>query len=100
MPERRCVGCGQRAPKATLARFVAVVDGAGYRLTRDDVARNAGRGVYTCRNRACFNQALARRGFARGARVAAGRLVVDDQLADTLTDDLGVRPQLLGERRG
>ena len=58
-PTRSCAGCGRRAPKGELVRFVAR---AG-ELTHADKAR--GRGVYTCRRLQCFERALSRRAFAR-----------------------------------
>jgi hypothetical protein len=61
-PVRRCVGCGRSAPQRELVRFVA----------RDGElvpGREApGRGAYTCRRLACFEQATARRSFARALR--------------------------------
>ena len=56
---RSCAGCGRRAPKGELVRFVAR---AG-ELTQADNA--PGRGVYTCRRLQCFERALSRRAFAR-----------------------------------
>jgi len=58
-PTRSCAGCGRRAPKDELVRFVAR---AG-ELTQADKA--PGRGVYTCRRLQCFERALSRRAFAR-----------------------------------
>ncbi len=61
-PVRTCAGCGRRAPQTELVRFAAV-DGrlvAGRGLP--------GRGVYTCRNDACFEQALARGSLSRVLR--------------------------------
>jgi predicted RNA-binding protein YlxR (DUF448 family) len=56
IPMRTCVGCGQRAPKPQLQRFVRAADG----LRPDPVQRAAGRGAYLHRAGAC----VAR--FARG----------------------------------
>lgn len=74
-----CLGCGIRAPKAHLARFVAVREGDALVLTRDHAAREPGRGLYTCRTHACFMRAAERRGFARAAR---GAVRVDMALAE------------------
>jgi predicted RNA-binding protein YlxR (DUF448 family) len=63
-PVRTCVGCGRKAPKRALVRY-AVVGGV---LTRDPEGRMPGRGAYTCPDRACFERAVARRGFARTLR--------------------------------
>ncbi len=61
-PVRRCAGCGRRARQRELIRFAAR-DGV---LVADRTA--PGRGVYTCRRRACFDRALASRSFARVLR--------------------------------
>lgn len=78
-----CLGCGRRAPKRDLARYVAVPEGGGMVLTRDHGASMPGRGLYTCRSGACFQRAAERRGFARGAR---GPVVVDAALAGEFGD--------------
>jgi predicted RNA-binding protein YlxR (DUF448 family) len=61
-PVRRCVGCGRSAPQRDLERFTArdgeLVPGA----------KVPGRGAYTCKRLACFEQAQAQRGFARALR--------------------------------
>lgn len=82
VPERRCLGCGERAPKPSLRRFVAVPADDGHELVRDLTGRGGGRGLYVCANRTCFELAVDRRAFHRGARIAAGRLAVDPSLAD------------------
>lgn len=61
-PVRRCVGCGQSAPQRDLLRFTAV-DG-----TLVPGSETPGRGAYTCKRLACFEQAQAQRGFARALR--------------------------------
>jgi uncharacterized protein len=62
IPLRTCVGCGRKAPKDELLRFVA----------RDGVlvpgATDRGRGAYTCRRLACFERAASRNGFNRTLR--------------------------------
>lgn len=61
-PERTCAGCGRKAPQRELVRFAAR-DGqlvAG--------RTEAGRGAYTCARLACFERALASRGFNRVLR--------------------------------
>ena len=61
-PVRTCAGCGRKAPKRELVRFVG---GAG-ELTPGE--REPGRGAYTCRRLACFERAVSRRAFARTLR--------------------------------
>ena len=75
-PERTCAGCGRKAPKGELMRFVAQ-DGA---LVPG--AHAPGRGVYTCRRLQCFERAAANRGFARVLRTPVR---VDQELARLYT---------------
>jgi len=63
-PIRTCAGCRRRRPKDELVRFVSV-DGV---LSHDPSGRASGRGVYTCAEQACFEQARARRAFSRALR--------------------------------
>jgi predicted RNA-binding protein YlxR (DUF448 family) len=79
VPERRCLGCGARRAKPALARFVAAPGDVGHRLVRDDRSRLAGRGLYVCRREECFQRAIARRAFHRGARVS-GEIQIDPEL--------------------
>jgi predicted RNA-binding protein YlxR (DUF448 family) len=55
------VGCGRRAPKDELLRFVA----------RDGelaVGSDEGRGAYTCRRLSCFERAVSKNAFNRTLR--------------------------------
>ncbi|MEZ5099407.1 MAG: YlxR family protein [Thermoleophilia bacterium] len=65
-PVRTCVGCGRRAAKAELVRYV-VRSGS---LERDPTGSAAGRGAYTCPSAECLEQAVARKRFARSLRAA------------------------------
>jgi predicted RNA-binding protein YlxR (DUF448 family) len=76
-PQRTCVGCGRKAPQSELVRFASV---AG-RLT---IGRTVpGRGAYTCRRLACFERAVAARGFNRVLRQT---IRVEPELARHYTD--------------
>jgi predicted RNA-binding protein YlxR (DUF448 family) len=79
-PTRTCAGCGRKAPKLELLRFVA----------RDGVltpsANGPGRGVYTCRRLACFERAATRRAFNRTLKTT---IRVDPGLARLYTDANG-----------
>lgn len=86
VPERRCLGCGRRAPKGALARFTAVPVRHGHVLMRDDGASRGGRGLYVCRRGECFERAVTRRAFTRGARIR-GEIVVDPTLATGLGEE-------------
>ena len=75
-PVRTCAGCGRKAPRAELLRFVAF-DGA---LTHSP--QGPGRGVYTCRRPACFERARERHAFNRTLRTTVR---VDPELARLYT---------------
>ena len=75
--ERTCVGCGQKAPKGDLLRFVAQ-DG---RLVAG--AKERGRGAYTCHRLQCFERAMGRRAFNRTLRTSVR---VDPALARLYTE--------------
>jgi predicted RNA-binding protein YlxR (DUF448 family) len=79
VPERRCLGCGARREKPELARFVAAPGAGVHLLVRDDHAHLGGRGLYVCRRDECFERAVARRAFQRGARIR-GELKIDPEL--------------------
>ena len=79
-----CAGCGRRAPKSELARFTPVRDDGGLVVVRDDDGVHPGRGIYTCRNLECFERAVERRGFARGARA---QVRVDVTMAGEMVDE-------------
>lgn len=83
VPIRRCLGCGQRFPKGALARFTVRREGDIWCLVRDDVASLGGRGLYVCPSDECFQRAVVRRAFARGARIR-GELRIDSALGASL----------------
>jgi predicted RNA-binding protein YlxR (DUF448 family) len=79
-PIRTCVGCGRKAPQRELLRFAA----PDRELTPG--ANAPGRGAYTCRRLACFERALASRGFNRTLKTTVR---VDPGLASLYTDANG-----------
>ena len=76
-PIRTCAGCGRKAPRDELLRFVAR-DG-----TLVHSQQGPGRGVYTCPRLACFERAAERRAFNRTLRQTVR---VDPELARLYTD--------------
>jgi uncharacterized protein len=60
VPVRTCIGCGRKAPKADLLRFVVAEDGA---VVADPTA--PGRAAYTCRRLSCLERAVSRNAFSR-----------------------------------
>jgi uncharacterized protein len=79
VPERTCVGCRERAPKAGLLRLT-VVEG---RMRPDAAASSPGRGAYLHRDRACVEAALARGALARALRTS-----LDEHGAATLRTEI------------
>jgi len=57
IPLRTCVQCQQVRPKRELIRVVRTPHGE---IEVDEKGKAAGRGAYLCRNRACWEQAIAR----------------------------------------
>jgi predicted RNA-binding protein YlxR (DUF448 family) len=76
-PVRTCAGCGRKAPKRELVRFV----GTAGELTPGE--RKPGRGAYTCRRLSCFERAASRRAFGRTLRQTVR---VDPALTALYTD--------------
>ena len=54
IPERRCVGCGERFPKQVLIRVVRTPEGE---ICLDRTGKRSGRGAYLCHNAACLRRA-------------------------------------------
>jgi uncharacterized protein len=77
---RKCAGCGRKAPKGDLIRFVA------HEGALSPARKLPGRGVYTCRRLACFERAAARSAFNRVLRQTVR---VDPALARLYTDANG-----------
>lgn len=55
VPVRTCVFCRKAYPKRSLVRIVSSEQG----LVVDSSGKQAGRGAYLCRDRACWEKALA-----------------------------------------
>ncbi|WP_238487194.1 YlxR family protein [Actinoplanes flavus] len=68
-PTRTCVGCRNRAPAASLLRFVAAESEGNLRLLPDPSRRLPGRGAHLHPDPACFSQAERRRAFGRALRL-------------------------------
>ncbi len=54
IPERQCMGCGERRPKAELIRVVRSPEGE---ISLDPTGKRSGRGAYICKNAACLSKA-------------------------------------------
>ena len=64
-PERMCVICGKRAPKAALLGFAKALDGAEPGPDHKQTA--PGRGMYVCEETRC-REAFSRRSAKRKAK--------------------------------
>jgi predicted RNA-binding protein YlxR (DUF448 family) len=62
IPMRRCVGCMESKPKQKLLR-IACIDGE---VRPDPTGKANGRGVYLCRDMACFEKARKKKAISRG----------------------------------
>ena len=62
IPERSCVACGKKMPKADLVRFVRTPHGA---VSMDSTGKSPGRGAYFCSSPGCWNRGLAKGGLER-----------------------------------
>ena len=55
VPQRTCIGCRMVKPKRELVRIVRSDAG---KVTVDPTGKSPGRGVYICRDKACWEKAL------------------------------------------
>lgn len=61
-PERSCVACGVKLPKAQLVRVARTAEGS---VAVDVTGRAAGRGAYLCRTQSCWDRAVNKGTLAR-----------------------------------
>ena len=66
VPERRCVACGQRAPKRDLVRIVRTPQGA---VHADSTGKSSGRGAYLCSSMDCWDKGVSRGSLERNLQV-------------------------------
>jgi len=57
VPQRTCVGCRKVRPKRELIRIIRTPTGE---VEIDETGKKSGRGAYLCRNRTCWEIALAK----------------------------------------
>ena len=89
VPERRCVACGQRAPKRELTRVVRTPQGT---VQADATGKSSGRGAYLCSSSDCWEKGIRRGGLERGLKVS-----IDAQEKEILLDYY--REQVAGRER-
>ena len=66
VPERRCVACGQRAPKRDLTRIVRTPQGT---VHADPTGKSSGRGAYLCRSMDCWDRGVRKGTLERNLKV-------------------------------
>jgi predicted RNA-binding protein YlxR (DUF448 family) len=66
VPQRTCVACRTARPKRELVRIVRTPEGT---VMVDETGKRSGRGAYLCRQRDCWETALARRQLERALKV-------------------------------
>lgn len=66
IPERRCVACGQRAPKRELTRIVRSPQGI---VHADHTGKSSGRGAYLCDSKDCWDKGVRRGSLDRNLQV-------------------------------
>ncbi|MBO5788646.1 MAG: YlxR family protein [Clostridia bacterium] len=54
IPERKCIGCGQKKPKGELCRIVRTPEGE---IIFDSTGKKSGRGAYLCPDVKCLAKA-------------------------------------------
>jgi uncharacterized protein len=79
VPERTCVGCGEKLPATALVRLH--LDAGRVAVDRD---RQGGRGAWLHAREACLARAVKRKGFERAFRMPVP------------VDETGLRQQLTG----
>ena len=62
VPNRSCVACGVKMPKAQLVRVVRKTQGS---IVVDSTGRESGRGAYLCRIPECWGRALGKGALGR-----------------------------------
>ena len=74
IPERRCVGCGERFPKQVLIRVVRTPEGE---IVLDGSGKKSGRGAYVCHDGECLKRARKSRALERAFELAIPEAVYD-----------------------
>ena len=65
VPHRTCVVCRTVRPKRELVRVVRTSEGT---MSLDETGKRSGRGAYVCRQRSCWDAALAKRHLERALK--------------------------------
>ena len=80
IPERTCIGCGQKKEKNSLIRIVHAQDDT---FSIDPTGRKNGRGAYICHDPECLEKAIKRKALDRAFKVT-----VSLEIAQALREEL------------
>ena len=80
IPERRCIGCGERRPKPELIRIVRSPEGE---VSVDLTGKKSGRGAYICRSQQCLTRAVKKGQLARNLECP-----IPDEIAERLSTEI------------
>ena len=80
VPERQCLGCGEKRQKNTLLRVLRTPEGE---IVLDFTGKKSGRGAYICRDVACLKKARKSRRIDRALEVS-----VSDEIYDKMEQEL------------
>ena len=86
VPIRTCIGCRTEHPKREMLRVVRTPEGT---VIADPTGKRAGRGVYVCPQRDCWQRALRAGSLARAlkAEIAEADLAELRSLAQTFASE-------------
>ena len=79
-PDRKCVGCGEMKPKASLIRIVRSKEGDVF---IDPTNKANGRGAYICRNAECLKKAQKSKRIERSFECA-----IPDEIFEAMEREL------------
>ena len=80
VPERTCIGSGEKKEKKELIRIVHEPEGS---WSIDPSGRKNGRGAYICKNPECLEKAFRRKALERSFKEA-----ITKETLDTLREEL------------
>jgi len=86
VPQRTCVACRTTRPKRDLVRIVRTAEG----VMVDETSKRSGRGAYLCRQRDCWDKALAHRQLDK-----ALKMTLNAEVKAQLQEYASGLPQLL-----
>lgn len=75
IPERKCMGCGEKFPKKELLRVVRTPEGEVF---VDITGKKNGRGVYICKSPDCFKKVRKADKLSRSLEVKVEEKIYDE----------------------